>query len=166
MSGCYLLTLLQLPCCTAQTPAVLLQHPEKSQLRCVITCTRVCSEERHLWTWLRYSDTLPPRALLCHSAIPPCLLTICDFVFPSLRSRFAFLPLTLIWLFRSVFETLPLPAPKVPSFIFLQSSVFRGVQASNSVTILCRLFVRLCWSVSLYVGFCKTAREADYTIAV
>lgn len=75
-------SLLQLPCCTAQTPAVLLQHQEKSQLRCVITCTRVCSEERHLWTWLRYSDTLPCFALpLCHSTVFTHYLWFC---FPPL----------------------------------------------------------------------------------
>lgn len=47
-SGCYLLTLLQLPRRAAQTPAGLLQHREKSQFCHAITWPRLCSGKRHL----------------------------------------------------------------------------------------------------------------------
>lgn len=86
------------------------------------------------------------------------------FFFSLCAHAFFFPPLPLILAFRSVFETLLFCFPLSPVF-FTLSSVFRGVEASNSVTVLCCLcvFVPECVSVC---GPLQTGKEISYTIAL
>lgn len=99
-------------------------------------------------TWLRCYDTSLSLLLLrsnTHS-ISACLFTIYDFIFSPLYTH-AFLSSAAFdlnvqkcFLKRSSF----VPPQSHLFFFFPLSTVFRGVEASNSVTFLCRLCVCLC----------------------
>lgn len=138
-----------------KTPAGLPQHREKSQFCHAITWPSACSEKRHLTDLVKmlWHLSLPVSlaALLNHS-LHFCLFThYLWFYFFPLSTHMLFFPsLPLIGAFRSVFWNAPLLFPLSPIFFlfFSLSRVFRGVEASNSVTFLCCLCVCLCLRVS------------------
>lgn len=150
--GLVLLVVISSLCCSCLAAAhkhLLSFCNTKRKVNCVISCTRVCSEERHLWTWLRCSDTLPPRALLCHSATPPCLLTICDFVFPLSALTLCFFAADFDLAVQKCFWNAPPPRPKSPVLYFPPERLHRSTSVQfchNSLSPFCALVLE-CVSV-------------------
>lgn len=144
--GLVILVVISSLCCSCliQTPACLPQHQEKSRVYHAITWPHVCSGKRHLVDVVKMLRHLSLPASFNHS-LNFCLFThyLWFYFFSSLHTCFSFL--RCLWSGHSevLFEMLLFCSPLSLVF-FPLSSIFRGEEASNSVTFLCRLCVCLC----------------------